>query len=530
MAFLSPKWYQFLVSCFAALGSFTYGYDLGVIAQVVASDSFLALFNPTTNENGAVVALFTGGAFFGAFFASFMSDLLGRRGTIVGATILFVVGGVVQAAAQALSYMHAGRFIAGVGVGIYCMIIPLYQAELCHPSIRGRVTALQQFFLGIGSLIASWVGYGCYLGFGPTNSNQFRVPLGIQVIPAGILGLLIFFFPESPRWLIKKGRVESGLKTLARLHANDDVEDPFVRVQFEQIIEEVELEKEQAAHSWVQLFRNKNNFRRILICTSIQASVQMTGVSAIQYFSPTIFKQIGLTTGQTLLYQSINSIIALVAQACCVLFIDYTGRRWVLISGNLGNCVMFIVATILLAEFPAGESNNRSAQIGFIASTWIYNFIFSACCGPLSWIIPAESFNIATRSKGVSLSSMVSFAFNTMIGQVTDKAIADVGYKYFYLFIVCNFTNALWFWAILPETGRTPLELMDTLWSETPWFIPTARTNRDYLKELQSQTQELELKTEHSHIETAPGAKENVSHVTAEEDAQRALENKQQAV
>ncbi|CAN6644941.1 galactose transporter [Trichomonascus vanleenenianus] len=501
MAFLTPKWYQFLVSCFAALGSFTYGYDLGVIAQVVASNSFISSFHPTSNESGAVVSLFTGGAFFGAFAAGFTSDLLGRRGTIVTATIMFVIGGIVQAGAQSLAYMHAGRFIAGFGVGIYCMIVPLYQAELCHPSIRGRVTALQQFFLGIGALVASWVGYGCYLGFGPTNNNQWRVPLGIQVIPAGILGLLIFFFPESPRWLIAKGKLEAGLKTLAKLHARDDTEDAFVKVQYAQICEEVELEKAAATHAWLELFKDKNNFRRVFLCTSIQAAIQMTGVSAIQYFSPTIFAQIGFSTGRTLLFQSINSIIALIAQAFCVLLIDYTGRRWVLISGMVGNSVMFIVATVLMAKFPAGTTNNRSAQIGFIASTWMYNFIFSACCGPLSWIIPAESFNLATRSKGVALSSMISFAFNTMIGQVTDKAMANVGYRYFYLFIVCNFTNALFFWAFLPETGKTPLELMDALWRDTPWFVPTAKMQKDYLGELNTQTHQLELKTERSHVE-----------------------------
>ncbi|KAA8914122.1 hypothetical protein TRICI_003019 [Trichomonascus ciferrii] len=492
---LPPKLYQFLVCCFAALGSFTYGYDLGVIAQVVASDSFISSFQPNSSENGAVVALFTGGAFFGAFFAGFLSDRLGRRGTIAAATVVFVVGGVLQAAAQNLSYMHGGRFIAGVGTGVYCMIIPLYQAELCHPSIRGRVTSLQQFFLGIGSLIASWVGYGCYLGFAKDDNNQWRVPLGIQVIPAGILGLLIFFFPESPRWLVAHDKPEKGIATLAKLHAHDNVDDAFVKVQFEQISDEVETERQQAVHSWIELFRHKTNFRRVLICTSLQAAIQMTGVSAIQYFSPTIFAQIGFTTGKTLLFQSINSIIALVAQGLCVLLIDYTGRRWVVISGMLGNCLMFIVATILLAKFPAGESNNRSAQIGFIASTWIYNFIFSSCCGPESWIIPAESFSIATRSKGVALASMVSFAFNTMIGQVTDPAITNIGYKYFYLFIVCNFTNAVFFWAFLPETGSTPLELMETLWNDTPWFVPAAKMRPDYLKELQNQTKEVEEKT-----------------------------------
>lgn len=149
----------------------------------------------------------------------------------------------------------------------------------------------------------------------------------------------------------------------------------------------------------------------------------MTGVSAIQYFSVTIYAQVGINGQDTLKYQAINSILALLAQASCVLFIDKVGRRIPLICGNLFNSAMFLVATVLIAKFPGGE-----AGWGFIVVTWLYNISFSATCGPLSWIIPAEIFDTHTRSKGVSITTMVSFAFNTMIGQVTDLAIRDVGY------------------------------------------------------------------------------------------------------
>lgn len=110
----------------------------------------------------------------------------------------------------------------------------------------------------------------------------------------------------------------------------------------------------------------------------------MTGVSAIQYYSPTIFAQIGIPGSESLKYQGISSIIALIAQALCILLIDYTGRRWAMIGGNLGNCVTFIIATILLAKYPPGVADNNAASWGFIVVTWVYNFSFSATCGPLS--------------------------------------------------------------------------------------------------------------------------------------------------
>lgn len=149
---LPPKWYQFLVGVFASLGSYLFGYDLGVIAEVVASNTFVAKFSPDSTQSGLVVSMFTTGAFFGAAFAGPCGDYLGRRWTIVVGAIIFCLGGGLQTGAENIGYLYSGRFLAGLGVGFLVMIIPLYQAELCHPSIRGRVTALQQFMLGVGAL------------------------------------------------------------------------------------------------------------------------------------------------------------------------------------------------------------------------------------------------------------------------------------------------------------------------------------------------------------------------------------------
>jgi hypothetical protein len=255
------------------------------------------------------------------------------------------------------------------------------------------------------------------------------------------LAALILFFPESPRWLIDHGRPEEGLRTLAKLHAHGDENDAFVRAQFDEIQEAITFEHEHAARSYMELFKDRSSTRRLFLTCAIQASVQMTGVSAIQYYSVSIYGMMGIAGDETLKYQAISSVIALVAQFLCILLIDHLGRRWPLIIGNLGNMVTFIIATILLAKFPPGDSGNKAAAWGFIVITWVYNFSFSATCGPLSWIIPAEVFDTKTRSKGVSVATMVSFAFNTMIGQVTKPAMTNVGYRYYFLFIVGVFLH-----------------------------------------------------------------------------------------
>ncbi|KAJ5714130.1 uncharacterized protein N7483_011311 [Penicillium malachiteum] len=497
---LSPAWYQFLVGVFASLGSFLYGYDLGVIAEVIVCDSFTSKFAANSTQSGLVVSMFTTGAFFGAGFGGPSGDYFGRRKTISLGCLLFCLGGGLQTGARTLAFLYSGRFFAGVGVGFLTMVIPLYQAEICHPSIRGRVTALQQFMLGVGALCASWISYGTYIGFSSTNDAQWQLPLGLQMLPAVLLGLLIMFFPESPRWLIDHGRSEDGLRTLAKLHAHGDENDPWVQAEYSQIQESITFEHEHEAKSYVELFKNRSSFRRLFLCCALQASVQMTGVSAIQYYSVTIYEQIGISGEATLRYQAINSIIALIAQFLCILFIDRFGRRWTLIGGNLGNMVTFIIATVLLAKFPP-TTNSTGAHWAFIIMTWLYNFSFSATCGPLSWIIPAEVFDTRTRSKGVSIATMTSFAFNTMIGQVTPIAMGSIHYRYYFLFVICNFTNALFFYALLPETKKVPLEEMNYMFSHAPWIVPSSR-KEDYLPhDLERKVEEQEVKQNAVHYE-----------------------------
>ncbi|KAL4763080.1 sugar porter family MFS transporter [Aspergillus foveolatus] len=443
---LPPKWYQFLVCVFASLGSVLYGYDLGVIAEALASPSLIDAFQADATERGAVTSVFTGGAFFGAYFAGPLGDHAGRKWTIFVGALIFILGGSLQTAAQNLSYLYAGRSIAGLGVGILVMIVPIYQAELAHPDIRGRITSLHQLMLGVGSLAAAWISWGTYINFADDDSRQWRISLGIQNVPAVFLAALILLFPESPRWLIAHGRLDEGRKTLAQLHA-----------------EAMTHENEAAAKSYTELFTDPSCFRRLFLACSIQAAAQMTGI--------------GIAADDTLKYQGISSILAIVAQFCCLMLIDKTGRRWPQILGNIFNCIFFIIPTILIAKFPPGESQNNAASWAFIVMTWCYNFSFSATIGPLTWIICAEIFDTKTRSKGVSIATMTSFAFNTMIGQITDIAITNIGgWRYYIIFCVCNFTNAIFFWLILPETALRPLEEMNALFKNEPWLVPGSQT------------------------------------------------------
>ncbi|KAI0315550.1 general substrate transporter, partial [Amylostereum chailletii] len=308
---LSPKVYTWLCGLFASLGSVTFGYDLGIIASVLPSTNFRETVGfPTPTQDGLIAGLLLLGAFASNSIVGDLADRVGRRWAIIGGVVIFLIGGTIQTAAQNYSMMLAGRFFAGFGIGMLAMLAPLYQAEISHPSIRGRLTTLQQLMLGVGALVASFIGYACFHTL-EGKQAQWRVPLAIQLLPAIPLGVFILVLPESPRWLAYKGRNEECLATLARLHAHGNINDLFVKTEYLDIIAGVEKEKLETQNPWRQLLTSPDQFRRLMLGVILQFSVQMTGVSTIQYFSPQIFASIGIGAGLTLLLQACNSVVAI---------------------------------------------------------------------------------------------------------------------------------------------------------------------------------------------------------------------------
>lgn len=473
---LSPKLYTWLCGCFAALGSILFGYDLGVIAGVIVSTNFLETTNhPDSDYIGFIVSSMLLGAFVGCIPASLIADKFSRRSAIMVGAIIFLLGGVLQTAAQNAGMMMAGRFFAGVGIGMLSMLAPLYQSEIAHPSIRGRLTTLQQFFLGIGALVASFVVYGTNLHHKDTVF-EWRFPLALQMAPAVPLACLIFLFPESPRWLMAVGREDEALASLARLHAHGDQSDLFVRTELAEIKTQLQLQS-QTNSGWSEIFHSKQNIRKVMIGVILQFSVQMTGVAAIQYYAPAIFGTMGFSNNKVFLLQSLNSIVALAGEAACVLFVDKLGRRWPLIICNAMAGAMFAVGAALQASFPNdGPHFNKHAAVAFVAMTWIFNFFFSAGIGPLSWAVPVEMFNTNVRAKGTALTSLACWVANFMIGQITPKALDNIGWKYYLLFAIGGFTNAITFFLILPETKGRTLEEMDEYFENTPWIVAFHQT------------------------------------------------------
>ncbi|KAL0947977.1 hypothetical protein HGRIS_010603 [Hohenbuehelia grisea] len=461
---LPPKVYTWLCGLFASLGSIIFGYDLGVIAGVLPAPDFIATMGSRYNNpnlQGLIASIFVLGCFFGMIPVAYLADQFGRRITIQVGAAVYILGGALQTGARNMDFMLAGRFFAGFGVGIMSDLAPLYQAEIAHPSIRGRLTTLQQFMLGIGAFTASWVTYGTSAGLKGTQA-EWRIPLGIQIIPAIPLISFILMLPESPRWLADKGRLDEARATLARLHAQGDINDPFVTSQMEDIKADLQRSKEIGESSWSELFTNFSNFRRVGLGYILQFSVQMTGVSAIQYYSTTIFTTMGFSSTRILLFQSINSIIALIGEACCVIWIDHTGRRRPMIIGNVASGLSFVVGAILMARYPG--TVNKATLLGI------------------------SSRNLFYPHKGKEHSYHELFLMDLQL--VTPKAFGGIGWKYYLVFAICGHTNALFIWAFYPETTGRRLEEMDALFDNAPIFVP----GTPYAKVIDHRAAERELR------------------------------------
>ncbi|OCF54382.1 glucose transporter [Kwoniella mangroviensis CBS 10435] len=464
---IPPKIYTFLCACFAAMGAMLYGYDLGVISYVIVAPNFLTTIDTTDDDYiGFIVSSMLLGAFVGSIPASLIADRFSRRMAITVAGGVFILGGILQTATQDKETMFAGRFFAGIGIGMLGVLAPP------HPSKRGMLTATFQFFLGIGAIVAGWIAYGVQQTH-PNDPIAWRLPLAFQMLPAVPLLLLSFLLPESPRWLMIKGREEDALRTLARLHARGNQNDAFVLGECHSMKQKVG-EEAQTDQSWGLIFKDRTNLRKVLYGIILQFSVQMTGVSAIQYYAATVYKSVGFSQSTSLLINSLNNINALFGELACILLVDRVGRRFPLIAGNMLAGTCFAIATALAKQFAEG-GGNRGQGIGFVSVLFIYNFAFSACIGPLSWVYPVEIFNTAVRGKATALTCMAAWISNFMIGQVSPKAWSNIGWKYYLVFTVCGFTNALTFYILFPETKGRTLEEMDTYFRETHWFVPGAK-------------------------------------------------------
>ncbi|KZT07730.1 general substrate transporter [Laetiporus sulphureus 93-53] len=454
--------YNIFIAVFCAIGSFLFGYDSGIISSVISFSQFEDFVNDPGNYSslsGAVVSTFTGGCFFGAAVAGWTNDRIGRKLSIqLGATVA-LWGCAMQAGANNFACMLIGRIVAGFAIGMLSMTVPLYNTEIAPPKMRGFIVGLAQQMLGIGMVVANWVGYGCqYL---PGNSS-WRLALGLQLVPAFLLAVGVQFCPYSPRWLLEKGRYEEARLVVRKLHGAKTAEQ--VQVSDQEFLEmQVAIKAEMAIRTrrLSDLWATDAMLKRTLVAVGVQVFGQFSGINVINYFGPSMYKSLGLTEGQSLLVQGIYGAVGPITNfifITCVL--DTVGRKKPLMFGAGGFVVTYSILTAIVACFIPGQSDNHPAQRAGIAMIFLTSIIFSLSFGPVSWVLASEVFPTKTRSIGTSVATCANWAFNVLFSQVSNLAIENISWRYYILFICLNFVDFLIITFTFPETKGKTLEEM----------------------------------------------------------------------
>lgn len=282
------------------------------MGSVLALNSFKNDFGLPTDKSGFsssknaeissnVVSLLTAGCFFGAIAAAFLNERFGRKWSLVGFSFIFLIGAAVQTAAHhSIGQIYGGRVIAGLGIGGMSAITPVFVSENCPPKVRGRISGLFQEFLVIGVMISYWLDYGVSKHIA-SSTKQWRIPVGIQLVPGGIMLAGLFFLRESPRWLAKNDRHDEALESLAYIRCTD-IHDPEVIQELAEIrasIEEEFLATEGV--TWKECFKPGTR-GRFLGAFMIMTCQQFSGTNSIGYYAPQIFESIGISSGNSSLF------------------------------------------------------------------------------------------------------------------------------------------------------------------------------------------------------------------------------------
>ncbi|BEI86383.1 hypothetical protein CcaverHIS002_0606700 [Cutaneotrichosporon cavernicola] len=468
----------YIMAAIGFMGIFLFGYDAGLGAGVLALPTFQNEFGladangkPVPNLEtlqGNIVSILQGGAFFGALFGAPVEDRLGRKKALMIGSVIFMIGGIIQTAAfSSLDQVYVGRFVAGFGVGAMSTVCPTYASEIAPKEIRGRITGLFQIVVVIGVAFSFWINYGVSFMDASAGAMQWRIPIGFQIVPVGIMMLLLPFLRESPRWLAIKHRDEEALTSLAWIRkASED--DPAVRLEMAEITASIkESEAATSGASWREVFRKGNRFR-FLIAFVMFTLQQWSGQNSISYYAPIIFKSIGLRGPHTgLLASGIYGLVKIAATSIFIFFgVERFGRKKPLLVGIfMMSGFLWIIGAIFNTNEPDPNATSPSqASIAMAAMIYLYVIPYCFSVGPLPWVICSEIFNNRTRHYGLMITAMSQWLWNFAVSMATPHMVKKLPHGgIFFFFAAINIISFLLALFFLPETKGVSLEAMDII-------------------------------------------------------------------
>jgi SP family arabinose:H+ symporter-like MFS transporter len=439
--------YKYLVSIAAAMGGLMFGFDIAIISGTV----------PFIQEHFALSDLALGwgvssllaGCMVGALLAGKISDRLGRRRTLLSVAILFAGTSLMTALAGNFTIFVTARILGGLAVGASSILSPLYIAEISPPADRGRLVAFNQLAITLGILASYLINYL----FHDIGDDNWRCMFATGVLPSMIFFSLLCLAPESPRWLYQHGRIEEARSILTRIGGKTAAAQEIQAMKKAQRIE--------TTPSGFSLLRPE--YRRLaLVGVVLSILVQTSGINTIIDYAPIILKSAGNSIDVALFQTFIIGFINFGFTFVAIFTIDRIGRKPLYLIGACGMAVSLI---LLSAAFYLGHAT------GYVGLALILMFIafFSACIGPVFWVLVSEIFPTKVRGAAMSLTVFTNWAANATVVLFFPHVLKQFGGGTTFGFLaLMSVFMAVFTWVVIPETKERSLEDIETLWADRP--------------------------------------------------------------
>jgi MFS transporter, SP family, xylose:H+ symportor len=440
----------------AALGGLLFGYDTAVISGAIGN--LTTYFSLSPAETGWAISSALVGCLIGAFFSDFVSGRFGRKASMFVAAVFFLACSIGTAIPETFSVFIIFRIIGGIGVGLASMVVPMYIAEIAPANKRGALVAYNQLAIVIGIVVVYFVNYLIALqGDADWNLNLgWRYMFASEAIPSILYLILIFFIPESPRWLLEKGRGDEAVKILHRFNPSENIDALLADVKASLAGKDKQ--------SWTILL-GPGLRRAMVVGIGLSVFQQITGINAILYYAPEIFKSFGSDANASLLETSILGVTNLVFTIISIALVDKVGRKPLLVIGSLGMLVSLAVV-------------GYAAYYHF-TGLWLLVFLmlfmgsFSISWGPVVWVLLAEIFPNRVRGLALSIAVFIQWAANFAVSQTFPMLTEHEelnrifnGAFPFWLFATFCVAALFFVWKFVPETKNKALEEMDALWKK----------------------------------------------------------------
>ena len=455
--------YLIFLSVVAALGGFLFGYDAAVISGTISQVT--ARFSLDEIQVGWFVGCALIGSIIGVLMAGKLSDRWGRKVTMLVAAVFFSVSGIACALVGSLEQLVVARILGGIGIGVVSIVSPLYISEVSIAQYRGRLVSLYQLAVTIGFLGAYLTNFqllhfsqsGAVLNAGWMNlvfvSEVWRGMLGFCSLPAILFFCIIFFIPESPRWLILKGRDERAVRIFRTIYLSEvDVDT--------QLQDTKSVVQSETKSDWKFLLQ-PGIFKAVLIGAAIAILGQFMGVNAVLYYGPTIFEEAGLSGGDALFSQVLVGIVNVVTTIIAVFIIDKVGRKKLVYYGVSG-----MVLSLLLIGFYFHFSESMGLPNSFL----LFFFLFYVFCCAISisaviFVLLSEMYPTRIRGMAMSIAGFALWIGTYLVGQLTPWMLQNLTPTgTFLLFALMCMPYMLIVWKLIPETTGKSLEEIERYW------------------------------------------------------------------